>query len=365
MLPTFQAGISGALVVFLIAITALVGDFLSDQVFNTNLKIPNQPVFQILVTADKPVEKSPLLTPPEGPPPAAPFSVSELPPTSYQPVFNLPQDPVPATSSSSVLQNPPDTSTLTEPATITSTATLPSSKPIVTAELPSATSPLLDTLATAPKPADISTKTVPDPAKLKLDTKIVAVTTKTTDKQLPLLENLVKTSTAGKPATTSPLAETSRKLPDGYSSTPLSHPIRNIVMTPLPSRVPSLDEEKILAGTTQNASSLQKPPEELNIELAKITAKEIKSETRPENKPDKEIPVAKAQKELKATLLRQNQSRESLASYIGLPFTDFMTRLGQPLANLKSEKGSQLIYSGITLLIDNQNQTIEQIIITK
>ncbi|PKL47741.1 MAG: hypothetical protein CVV42_12020 [Candidatus Riflebacteria bacterium HGW-Riflebacteria-2] len=303
ILPAFQA-ISGAvLVTIMIAITAMTGDFLSDQFFNTRLKIANQPIFQVLLASGTPDQEHSPLTPPEGPPPAEPTQ-------NYAVILPLKDEPLPesktmiASAQTAPLATIPATDTtqfqLETPAVTVETAEPQmvsgpvATEPVLTAMLESPPAPILENIAGIAAPSDKTD------AKEEVDTGRKPLTVEVTARIVPA----------------------------------------KIVFVPLPSRIPSFDEKII----TESEKEIQATP---------VIAPAKAVETAP-------ISPAEAIK----TLTRPVTEKVSVASYLDQSVEYILKTLGKPLASIKSSNGQQLIYSGITLQTDPSCHAIQQINLT-
>jgi len=245
ILPIFQAGLGTALVIVLIGITAMVGDFVADQLFNTSLKIANQPVFQLLVSPGKSDPEQTPLTPPEGPPPVEPSShqntFAAVQTEPEQVAVDIPDVPVQpeSVSVSTLSASLPDvalaqpqsqpasqsTETFADPGTTTTTLELPPDSPVST-DAPGEALAVIE----PEKPRG------PEKAKPTEEAEsFVKVVSHQPTAAVEETEIIDKTPTA-----------TVRTAPKPY------------VLVPLPSRVPSLDEKSILASTP-DAEKVDKP----------------------------------------------------------------------------------------------------------
>ncbi|KAF1080607.1 MAG: hypothetical protein GQF41_3017 [Candidatus Rifleibacterium amylolyticum] len=348
VLPAFQAGLGTALVIVLIGITAMVGDFVAEQLFSTSLKIANQPVFQLLVSPGTPSPEQTPLTPPEGPPPADPSSAQNR----VAAVQAAPEQVAIATTEVSTLSAAlPDSASL-------ETQSQPSSEDIVTGAITEITTTPLETPpgSTASTDLVVEAKVAAEPEKTEpikeIDSAVEVVSHEP--------ETTVKAAVSGDLA--SSIIHKTTLRPEAY------------VLVPLPSRVPSLDEKSILAANPEQTNADKPSP--LRIILPDISP----SRTAVANSTEVQPPTPKfadsrdttadisgiiektaepAQSEALAKV-----SEVKITDYIGQDVESVIERLGKPVANIKSSSGQQLIYSGITMQTDASGSTIRQVNLT-
>ncbi len=348
VMPVFQAGISSFIVAVLIAATAVFGNFLSDQLFNTNLKISNQPVFQLLLASGVPdPEPSLPLTPPDSPPPvdglAALHNKHEATVTASEPAVVYLAEP--STEGLQIAALPDTVSQTTEPV---------ASIELQAADLVASTAPEL--------PSNIAValnENKPEP-----------------DESMPLLENIgsVAKVASGSSEKSTPNkdkgpAKTAVRL---ASVEPfLQKPARLVA---IPSRIPSFDETSILSDQTRD-SDTKEPESPFKIIIPTIAVAPV-SENEGQKQASEINPAVRAKRPIaieeniraKVNPItqpgKQPDSGRSVAAYLGQKVQSALDTLGKPLTTVNSSRGSQLIYSGITLQTDAGNELIMQVNLT-
>lgn len=413
LIPSFQAALGTALVVVLIAITAMVGDFVSDRLFNTSLKIAHQPIFQLVLAPARPEPETCPLTPPEGPAPASPFTQTETvsaviaTDTETTVKVNATADTTQQTSTTTpdsikiaavTAETQPGKSTVDNPSQtgnvdnafriLPEEQTTPPANTDITAVAVATTeqaSPS-DAFALTPPPADFivvvdesGTSSAPENTR-PVETKILPPIT---DNTFLRPDTRIAQETAEKATVkTEKLSSERAELPKAFV------PVLVPVLVPLPSRIPTFDENAILSPEVAVAEVAQPvkifvPPQigyhegdkktipdsparpQPEIVFAKATVSPAKYDSGSKNSRTEVADLAKPPVELVIEPVAIAQSPAiSAASYIGQKVNFAINSLGKPLTAIKTTTGQQLIYSGITLLTDSSNETIVQVNLT-
>ena len=352
-LPTAQAVAGTAIVAVIVAITAMTGDFVSESLFKTSLKISNQPVFQLLLAPGAPDERDDTLEPPEGPPPAEPVFHQDTAVALRPDLFPLNQVAATPDSEVSVATAPVTQPEDTRIAAATENIQLPPSsqsadlvnsviEPVTSAsiELPPDSPPQITTAAHDNEPAGNS-NTEPDKiatAKVAADKTIEASPTQTTHEQRD--------------------QEPAKLTEAAISEPPRSHS-HKYELEPLPSRIPSLDENSILSPTTATDAAVSVAvrahiPSNAVI-LSPETGLSAETVAREVNVPAKQPLLTGKSVSEKSALV---------SDYIGQSIESALVSLGKPLASIKTSEGQQLIFSGITLQTDADCKKIMQVNLT-
>ncbi len=325
VLPAFQAAIGAVIVALLIAITAMVGDFIAERLFNTSLKIANQPVFQLLLTPATPGPETSPLDPPSGPPPAIP--------TGHQ-------------STIAAVQQSPEP--IAQVASIPATTTTP--EPVASMAMTASTNDI--------SPAALE---IPASSPIRIDTPAEAVVAVVTEPEKPEpvedIDNFIKVEPQ-KPLFKQKEAALSRKT--AADPGPISPRPQSYVLVPLPSRIPSLDENSILASATSSDKIDAPAPVRIHLPVisqplpvSKAPADPVASQTQTAlaeaSSPAANVPTA---------------GKILVSDYIGKDIEAITGNLGKPLASIKSAAGQQLIYSGIALQTDPAGKIVLQVNLT-
>jgi hypothetical protein len=423
LLPAFQAVTGAAVVVVLISITTVVGDFVSERMFNTSLKIPYQPIFQIVIAPARPVsatqtnsqsnltaalssttsaqagivslpeQKSPSESPTE---PALPLETSSKPEHLSATVDAGAASPAANLSQSATQQLSSGYSTTAQTSAQVVLTTI-SELPGAAASTPEPIK-LADAFSSEPPPAELAVivdheeydfpaKPAPEPAipptpvmandKASTDTPAKEqVSASKTGKRAALIavdtaEKSAETKIAHKAPATEKIAVKLAAVP---------------ILVPLPSRIPTFDETGIavLAPAAENNAQpirlhvppqttqkkVEKPlPPVLNQQLATAKIEQAAAPPNSYSTPDNaaakdrlfDIPASKTAKK-PGTPVRSTALKAP--SYIGQNVEFAFDSLGKPLTSIKTAGGEQLIYSGITLLTDSNTKKIIQVNLT-
>ncbi|OGK11591.1 MAG: hypothetical protein A2W80_01150 [Candidatus Riflebacteria bacterium GWC2_50_8] len=415
LIPSFQAALGTILVAVLIAITAMVGDFVSDRLFNTSLKISHQPIFQLVLAPARPETEQQILTPPEGPPPALPFTqtqtvsaviatatrstieVSAPAATAQQTSTTVPDSiEIAAVSAEikpgqSITAIPPQTGAVDNSSRIipddkVTPPAVADIKPVAVATAEQTTPP--DAFALIPPPVDFivvvdESNTSSAPEQTEPVAKPVATQSLPPVTDSPSLrpDTRIAQKTAEKVAVKAEKVSAKRtEAPKALVPAP--------VLMPLPSRIPTFDENAILSPEVAAAEVVQPvkmfvPPQigyhagdkktipvsparpQPEVIFAKTTVPTANSDSDSVNPRTEVAYLAKPPvKQATETAASAQSPAISAASYIGQKVNFALNSLGKPLTAIKTTTGQQLIYSGITLLTDSINETIVQVNLT-
>ncbi|MBU1105522.1 MAG: hypothetical protein KKB51_02545 [Candidatus Riflebacteria bacterium] len=343
-IPAFEAMSGVLLVAIFISLIAITGDSLSDKLFNTNLKIANQPIFQILLAMGRPDPDISILTPPDGPPPVLPIRKESL-------AHNPSEKQAPDTSDQ--ISN----LAVTVPATATTPETLPPvlDDPMSVTVITSST---VTEQTTQEASCEVSAVVEPSPdftnTVVTQDENSVPVQTENSIPE-PEPKPEPKTISEPKPEPKRQFKPESKPEPNPV---PAMAVINMPVLMPLPSRIPSFNETAVLAAIADENKEVMQP-------VKVIVPAQPKAPNQPVQSVKKHAKLKPPHVALSSIPATTSLKPGTLVTdYIGQSVKEALNSLGQPLARVTSTNGQQLIYSGITLLTDSTGDKVTQVNLT-